>query len=291
MKNPSFFSIVLFALVVSVAAQPENKRTVSQLFGGDLAKIILESDKATFASSVGTLIQAGAKAEEFNDLLGPAAIHEDSFFIHFLLAMGCDINATNRHGENMAVFILERSKPELLESRLKNLVSLGLNIGLADKDGYQLIHKAAMQNKAAIVLNLTHAHGQSIDARTKSGQTCLMLAARFGCVDTLEVALALGADVTIKDSQGHTALDWANRLVDPNDLNEYGVKQEQRARAADLLRKTTLNEQKKPDNGVRETGSGDMKHGKSRVPASFPGEKGNGVGVQKVDKPNRAPPN
>lgn len=242
MKHVSFISLVLIALAVLAAAQLENKRTISKLIGGDLSKLISVSDKAAFASSVGALMQAGAKAEDFNDLLGAAAVHDDTFFIHFLLAVGCDVNATNKHGENVAVFILERSKPELLQGRLKNLASLGLNIGLADKDGYQLTHKAAMENQAAVVLNLTQAHGLSIDARTKAGETCLTLAARFGCVETLEVALALGADITLKDNQGRTALDWANRQVDPDDLNQHGVKQELRAKAADLLRRAANNE-------------------------------------------------
>ena len=53
------------------------------------------------------------------------------------------------------------------------------------------------------------AHGAELDARSKYQWTPLMLAAIYGHPKICEMLLALGADPSLKDNKGKTALDYA----------------------------------------------------------------------------------
>ena len=55
------------------------------------------------------------------------------------------------------------------------------------------------------------AHGAELDARTNNQNTPLMCAAMQGSTKICEMLLALGADPSLKDTYGDTALDEARR--------------------------------------------------------------------------------
>ena len=60
------------------------------------------------------------------------------------------------------------------------------------------------------------AHGAELDTRKYNFQnTPLMLAAYFGHPKICAMLLALGADPSLKDKNGKTALDWARQLNKP----------------------------------------------------------------------------
>ena len=59
------------------------------------------------------------------------------------------------------------------------------------------------------------AHGAELDARDNYQNTPLILAARNGRTKICEMLLALGADPSLKDSHGETALDWARKRNKP----------------------------------------------------------------------------
>ena len=59
------------------------------------------------------------------------------------------------------------------------------------------------------------AHGAEVDARDRNQYTPLMRAAYMGRTKICEMLLALGADPSLKDKDGKTALDWAREQNKP----------------------------------------------------------------------------
>ena len=59
------------------------------------------------------------------------------------------------------------------------------------------------------------AHGAELDARSNSQMTPLILAAAEGRTKICEMLLALGADPSLKNKDGKTALDWARQRNKP----------------------------------------------------------------------------
>ena len=55
------------------------------------------------------------------------------------------------------------------------------------------------------------AHGAELDARTNGQWTPLMNAAAQGSTKICKMLLALGADPSLKNEDGKTALDWARK--------------------------------------------------------------------------------
>lgn len=184
---------------------------------------------------INAMLSTGAKTKDLEKLIGPAAVSPDRFFLDFLLTLGCDVNWVNKHGENGATFVIENSKGEQTELALKNLIELGLNVHKRDDLGLQAIHKAALQGRGDLLPFLTNEAGVDVDVKTDDGKTCLIFAAQYGRVEILKTALDLGANVTIADKSGKTALDWARQAVDDNDFGQSGIDLEAKATAAKLL--------------------------------------------------------
>jgi len=62
--------------------------------------------------------------------------------------------------------------------------------------------------------------GGDVNAAATDGTTALMLAANNAKLDVVDLLLKSGAKANVKDSQGNTALDYANKA----DVNEYLIK-------------------------------------------------------------------
>ena len=58
-----------------------------------------------------------------------------------------------------------------------------------------------------------------IDAESPNGTTPLMMAAGYGSVQATRVLLRAGADVTVKNAEGLTALDFALGFAKPDSAN------------------------------------------------------------------------
>ena len=124
-----------------------------------------------------------------------------------LLAMGADPNAIGTGGATPladAAF-----KGNLAGVRL--LLEHGALVNAVSKAGTHPIHDAALGDNAEVIRELV-LHGADKNARTRDdAQTPLYIAAAMGKMKAAEALVALGADVTIKDSQGRTPLDAAER--------------------------------------------------------------------------------
>jgi uncharacterized protein len=92
----------------------------------------------------------------------------------------------------------------------KALIAKGADV---NKTGWTPLHYAASKPNADMSPMITllldnHAY---IDAESPNGSTPLMMAARYGTDVAVNTLLTAGADPTLKNEQGLTALDFANQ--------------------------------------------------------------------------------
>ena len=80
----------------------------------------------------------------------------------------------------------------------------------ANKPGWTALHYAATGGHTEIIRLLIQ-HYAYVDAESPNGSTPLMMAAMYGTSDAVIALLEAGADPTLRNSQGLTALDFAAR--------------------------------------------------------------------------------
>lgn len=83
-----------------------------------------------------------------------------------------------------------------------------------NKPGWAPLHYAATSGNPGVIQLLLD-HYAYIDAASPNGSTPLMMAAMYGSIDAVELLLSAGADPTLKNSLGLTALDFATRAQHP----------------------------------------------------------------------------
>ena len=97
---------------------------------------------------------------------------------------------------------------------IKVLAAAGADVAAADNSGDTALHKASCEDVSVVRLLLDKGAKAVIDKPGSSGRTALMCAARRydspGGVDATKALLAAGADKSLRDEDGQTALDGAN---------------------------------------------------------------------------------
>ncbi len=133
-----------------------------------------------------------------------AALNGSWRAIEALLAHpGIDVNALNASGES--VLMLAALKGEL--AWCERLVARGARV---QKTGWAPIHYAATGPNAAVV-EFMLAKGADINAASPNGSTPLMLAARYGSEESVNLLLARGADATRRNDHKLSAADFARQ--------------------------------------------------------------------------------
>jgi ankyrin repeat protein len=95
---------------------------------------------------------------------------------------------------------------------VERLLLLGADANLADKGGYQALHLAASRNHLAIAALLL-ANGAQLDTQERTqGFSPLIWAAKEGHLQMVDYLLMAGANASLQDHQGKTALDWARQM-------------------------------------------------------------------------------
>lgn len=148
--------------------------------------------------------------EEYPDDPIRAAYRGDIEAVKAFLDDGFPPNAGNEVGYTI---LMGAARSSSLEA-VRFILSHGGQAALADKRGYTALHWAVAQptsnaaNELSCVRTLID-EGADVNARNEEGITPLMNAAWFGCRDSVKELLRRGADASLRDSKGRSALDLA----------------------------------------------------------------------------------
>jgi hypothetical protein len=160
---------------------------------------------------------------------------DDQRTVGQLLARGFDANTRDPQGLHPLILAIRQPSPAVLERLLgapglqvearnrndESALMLAALAGMTDvcrrlialdadvnKPGWTPLHYAASGGHAEIVQMLLE-HSAYIDAQSPNQSTPLMMAAMYGNTRTLSVLLEAGADASVKNQKGMTALDFA----------------------------------------------------------------------------------
>lgn len=159
-------------------------------------------------ASIEALLSAGADANPpdggrvKNPPLLLASMTGDVVNVKLLLAHGA------RPGAALAQAVTF-GYPEVV----RTLIEAGASATMTESSGINLLHWAAIANRAEVIPALARA-GVPVNAKDENGYTPLMYAATidFGETSSLRALLKAGADPTIRNADGFTAIEQAHRL-------------------------------------------------------------------------------
>ena len=134
------------------------------------------------------------------------ALREDHKAVAALLMKtpGVDLEAKARNGDTALMIAAYKSDKAAVET----LLSLDAEV---NRPGWTALHYAAAAGASDIVKLLLDASAY-IDAESPNLTTPLMMAARGGHILTVKLLLDEGADLTLKNDQGLSALDLAKKF-------------------------------------------------------------------------------
>lgn len=178
-------------------------------------------------------------ADSFNDFFS-AVKRDDVSAVRQLAQRGFDLNTRNEEGEHalflalrddapaVSAFLLAQSKVQVeirtpkdesplmmaaLKGKLEAAQRLIARQAEVNKPGWAPLHYAATNadDVSLPMVRLLLEHHAYIDAESPNGTTPLMMAAHYGHPSVVKLLLEEGADPLLKNQQGLTAIDFANR--------------------------------------------------------------------------------
>lgn len=116
------------------------------------------------------------------------------------------VNALNKSGESALMMAAIKGHQELV----KTLIARDADV---NKTGWTALHYAAsgVQAQQPAIVALLLEHHAYIDATSPNGSTPLMMAAQYGTREVVQLLLEEGADATLKNLIGLSAVDFALR--------------------------------------------------------------------------------
>ena len=166
------------------------------------------------ADSIGALLEAGAGAAapsgvRYGNLaLVFASMTGDLDSVRMLLAHGADPSAVSVRGTPLSEAV-SFGYPDVVQA----LIAAGASVKMTEGSGVNLLHWAAIANRASVIPALAAA-GVPVNDQDKFGFTPLMYAATvdFGDAESVKALLRAGADAGVRNNEGRTAREQARRL-------------------------------------------------------------------------------
>ncbi len=159
-----------------------------------------------FLINKGADINGGVFRAEENPLM-KAARYDRIKMAEFLVDKGADLEATNFDGNTPLQFAAYEGKVKML----KFLLEKGADINAKNKTNWNALMQATLGGFDEVAKILLE-KGSDVDViGTEKGGTALMLAAWKPSEKIVKLLLDYGADKTIKDKKGRTALDYAKK--------------------------------------------------------------------------------
>ncbi len=161
------------------------------------------------ASAVKSLLQRGFDPNTIENVRGDTglimALRDNSVKVVEVLLNAPKINYEIRSRNGDTALMIAAYKGN------KNVVKAMLEKGAeANQTGWTALHYAAAVGDNDIVKILLE-HSAYLDAESPNKTTPMMMAARAGKIMTVKLLLDEGADATLKNDQGLTAIDLARR--------------------------------------------------------------------------------
>jgi len=140
------------------------------------------------------------------------AVREHSLKVAELLAAHPKTKSEVRNDKDESVLMLAALKGHL--SLVQKLVENDADV---NKTGWAPLHYAASGGHVPVIEHLLE-HSAYIDAESPNGTTPLMMAAMYGSPEAVKALIQAGADPTLKNQLGLSALDFAVRGQRPNSI-------------------------------------------------------------------------
>ncbi len=149
--------------------------------------------------------------------LPDAFAKKDTLLIYKLVAEGANINEVDKYG---ATFLMTACRWGDI-AHLDFLVQLGARVDSpkTSKGRTPLIVACAYYGGKDICEYLL-AHGAKVNTQSDDGCSALMLAAQYWKSDIVAILLKAGADASLKDKKGQTAIDYLNMNAVNDDLKK-----------------------------------------------------------------------
>jgi uncharacterized protein len=126
-----------------------------------------------------------------------------------------DVNILNAKGESPLMLAILKGQQEVVDQLLKK----GADV---NKTGWTPLHYAASSGQVTMIGQLLE-NNAYIDAESPNGTTPLMMAAMYGSTAAVKLLLDEGADPQLKNQQGLSALDFAQRGKRPDAAAAIGA--------------------------------------------------------------------
>jgi ankyrin repeat protein len=138
-----------------------------------------------------------------------AALHQGSLgvFDVLLKSPGIKVNEASQQGETPLMMACIKGHLDLA----RELIRRGADV---NRPGWAPLHYAASADlpRTVDIIKLLLEHSAYIDADSPNGTTPLMLAAQYSSEAAVDLLIAEGADVILRNQRGFTAADFARQV-------------------------------------------------------------------------------
>jgi len=131
------------------------------------------------------------------------ALREPSLKVVDALLASARLQVESRNKEDESPLMMAALKGHT--DYVRRLIARGAHV---NKPGWAALHYAATGGHL-VIMDLLLEHHAFIDAQSPNGTTPLMMAAMYGTPQAVKLLLEAGADVTMKNQLGMTAVDFA----------------------------------------------------------------------------------